>query len=279
MFSISKSHPQNAILSISSHVIRGSVGNRISTAIFEASGYTVWELITTILAWHPGQGGSTRHNIPDDVFTAYIDDVLRSPQRSKITAVFSGYLASVKQAKEIARLVRTLKSGNSNLVYHCDPVIGDLGSLYVDQEIANAIRDKLVPVADLITPNRFELSWLTGSEALELSDCVAVARMLACTEVIVTSALEVVQEQKLINIFVNKTEAIEACHSFFENAPKGTGDAFAALFLANRLNGLPNETNLKQTGEFIGRLIQMATQTNNPDLTVESIPKLIRSNG
>ena len=74
----------------------------------------------------------------------------------------SGFLASAAQAEAVAELVKTVKAERPDALYLCDPVIGDEGELYVGEPLAYAIRDKLMPLADLATPNAFECAWLGG---------------------------------------------------------------------------------------------------------------------
>ena len=88
-------------------------------------------------------------------------------QRSGAAAVagmLSGYLASAGQAEAVAGAVRTVKAARPDAIYLCDPVIGDEDRLYVGEALAAAIRDKLLPLADIATPNAFECAWLAGDQ-------------------------------------------------------------------------------------------------------------------
>eukprot|EP01035_Chromulina_nebulosa_P055620 gene55620-76228_t len=150
------------IIAISSHVVRGSVGNRAIVFGLETMGHPVWSMPTVILPWHPGHGPSTRIPIASQAFSAAIDDIIGSARITEVEAVISGYFVETGQIEAVARLVRALKAKKPDLLYVCDPVIGDLAGLYVPEEIAIAIRDQLLPLADIATPNRYELGWLTG---------------------------------------------------------------------------------------------------------------------
>ncbi len=85
----------------------------------------------------------------------------------EIGAVLTGYFASPEAVTATARLVKAVKAQNPNALYLCDPVLGDVradgsGGLYIAEATAIAIREHLLPQADIITPNRFELGWLSG---------------------------------------------------------------------------------------------------------------------
>ena len=76
----------------------------------------------------------------------------------------------------MARLVKAAKERNPQLTYVCDPVMGDLGGLYIPVETATAIRDHLIPIADIATPNRYELQWMVGGELLSNQQIIDAAR-------------------------------------------------------------------------------------------------------
>ncbi len=148
--------PPGAVIVISSHVVRGAVGNRAAVFALEMLGHRVWALPTVVLPWHPGHGRSTRVTMPDEDFRSIIDDLVAAPWIGEVRAVLSGYLGSPEQAAAVAGLVKALRRRDPALFYACDPILGDAGGLYVPVEIAGAIRDLLLPLATLATPNRFE---------------------------------------------------------------------------------------------------------------------------
>src|SRR5690606_33084697 len=120
-------------------------------------------------------------------FAAFLDDIRRAPWRSEIAGVLTGYLGAASQAEPIRDLVLDLKRANPSILFACDPVIGDIGGLYVAEETAAAIRDRLLPLADIATPNRFELAWLAGLSAGTRQPTQKLARRLGPARVLVTS--------------------------------------------------------------------------------------------
>ena len=147
-----------AVIVISSHVIRGSVGNRAAVFALESLGLPVWAVQTITLPWHPGHGPATRL-VPDEKqFASVIDDLCQSPWLPEVGAVLTGYLGDPSQAKAIKKLVMVAREKNPDLVYLCDPVIGDQHGLYVSEDTVTEIKENLLPIADITTPNRFELS-------------------------------------------------------------------------------------------------------------------------
>ncbi len=221
---------------ISSHVARGAVGNRAKVFALETLGWPVIAVPTVMLPWHPGHGASTRIVPDDDAMAAFLNDLATGPFRGEIGAVLTGYLGSPAQAAAIADAVTLLREANPALVFVCDPVIGDDKGLYVPEQTAIEIRDRLVPLADLATPNRFELAWLTGRSASDIAGLVSCARALGPPNVLVTSVFA--RPGGTGNLLVTEEGALLAEHAALDGEPKGTGDMTAALFLAHRLAGL-----------------------------------------
>ncbi|WP_429818872.1 pyridoxal kinase PdxY [Ensifer sp. B1-9] len=257
-----------AVIVISSHVVRGKVGNRAAVFALETLGNPVWALPTVILPWHPGHGRSTRVTIPDADFQSVIDDLIAAPWVGEVRAVLSGYLGSTDQAEGVARLVAALRERNPKLIYACDPVIGDAGGLYVPEATATAIRDRLLPLANLATPNRFELAWLSGA-TLETNTAILDAALgLGPARVLVTSAVPMMSGGTG-NLFLSGNHALLAEHRLVENPPNGTGDLLTAVFLARLLEGLSEERALQMATASVFEIIARSVKRGADELTIE----------
>ena len=208
------------IVAISSHVVRGSVGNRAIVFALETMGFRVWSLPTVILPWHPGHGPSTRITPPDSQFAAAVKDMGTSRWSGSVKAVVTGYFGSVDQLAPVARLVRKLKEANPGLIFVCDPVIGDSGGLYVKTEVAEAIRDHLIPIADVATPNRYELGWLCGAALETNNEIIEAALSLGPRRVLVTSAVPMMAGG-IGNLLLTERLALLAEHRMVGNPPNG----------------------------------------------------------
>lgn len=235
-----------AVIVLSSFVARGSVGARAAFAL-ERLGHRVWTLPTVILPWHPGHGRGHRMPVPEADFAALCGDLARAPWLSEVGGIITGYLGSAGQADAAAALVAAVRAANPKALYLADPVIGDMaggkGGLYVPEPVAIAQRDRLVAIADIATPNRFELGWLTGQSVETLTDITAAARALGPKRVVVTSA-PALMTGKIAAALVTATETIIAENQMIDGAPNGTGDLFAALLLSRLIGGASDETAL-----------------------------------
>jgi pyridoxine kinase len=257
-----------AVIVISSHVVRGAVGNRAAVFALEMLGHRVWALPTVVLPWHPGHGRSTRVTMPDEDFRSIIDDLVAAPWIGEVRAVLSAYLGSPEQAAAVAGLVKALRRRDPALFYACDPILGDAGGLYVPVEIAGAIRDLLLPLATLATPNRFELSWLAGA-SLETNAAILDAAVdLGPSRVLVTSAIPMMSGGTG-NLYLSGRHALLAEHRLIDNPPNGTGDLLSAVFLARLLEGLPEERALQMATASVYEVIARSRKRDSDELTLE----------
>ena len=267
---------ERAVIVISSHVARGTVGARAATLALEALGRPVWAVHTLHLPWHPGHAfrrGETARIVPPDAdFERLLDDLAAAPWLPEVGAVVTGYMASVAQVEAVANFVAALRE--RGILYVCDPVMGDAavgepGRLYVPQPVAEALRDRLVPLADVVTPNRFELRWLSGRDVpFETNgEIVMAARALAPPRVLVTSALPVMREATG-NILVGE-HAWMAEHRAFPRAPNGTGDLTAALFTHHVLAGASPRDALERTTATTFAVVARSVGAGSDELLAE----------
>ena len=127
---------QPDILTISSQVIHGSVGNRATQTVLAQFGHRVWSLPTILLPWHPGHGKGHRTIIEPEAFAAMVADLMASPRLNQLHGIMTGYLGAPEHAAIIAELITCIKTINPDTLYLCDPVMGDGGRLYVSETIA-----------------------------------------------------------------------------------------------------------------------------------------------
>lgn len=258
-----------AVIVISSHVARGSVGNRAAVFALETLGHPVWAVPTVILPWHPGHGRATRIVPPAEQFAALLKDLERAPWLGEVAAVLSGYLGDAGQAENVASLVRAVRARNADALYVCDPVMGDAGGLYVPEATAAAIRDKLLPLADLATPNRYELEWLTGARLPDLRSTIAAALHTGPRMMLVTSAPSLMSGGTG-NLLLTSSEALLAEHRMIDQPPNGLGDLTGAVFLARLLAGMPAAKALQSTTASVFEILARTAKRGADELTLET---------
>lgn len=260
---------QQAVIAVSSHVVRGSVGNRAVVFALETLGHPVWSVPTITLSWHPGHGRATRIVPPPALFDAMIDDLCTAPWLGEVGAVISGYLGDPTQAAAVARLVAAVRKKTPSAIYLCDPVIGDLEGLYVSPETAAAVRDDLVPIASIVTPNRFELGWMAGAPLSDNNAVMDAALALGPPRVIVTSA-HAMLAGSTGNLLLSSKNALLAEHRLIADPPKGPGDVFATVFLARIMAGMDEEKALQSATASVFEVLARAARRGADELMLES---------
>jgi pyridoxine kinase len=264
-----------AILVVSSHVVRGTVGNRAAVFALETLGFPVWAMPTVMLPWHPGHGPATRIVPPADAFAAMLADLERAPWLGEVGGILTGYLGSAEQAAPLAGLIEAVKAKNPQALYVCDPVIGDSGGLYVPSATAEAIRDHLLPLADIATPNRAELDWLAGKTSGTLEEIAAAARGLPPPAMLVTSAPA--GEGRIGNLWVEEETAFLASHDTVARPPNGLGDLTAALLLAGRLDGKSAHEAIRHVTAAVYEILSRASARGADELMLETDAASLRA--
>lgn len=230
------------ILSIQSHVAYGYVGNRAAVFPLQRLGHDVIAVNTVQFSNHTGYGAWT-----GEVFSAaHIADVIEGLAArgvlGRCDAVLSGYMGDAALGQVILDTVARVRTANPDALYACDPVMGDVGrGFFVRPGIPDFMKADAVPRADLITPNQFELEFLTGHTVRSLEDALAAAaaaRALGPRLVLVTSLMRAGAAPDTIEMLVDSAEGtwlVATPRLPLEPPPNGAGDCVAALFLATYL--------------------------------------------
>ncbi len=225
------------VLCLSSQVVWGPVGNTAAVPVLQAAGHEALQVPTILLSHHPGHGAPAVLRVEVAAFAGLIESVEARGGLAGCAAVMTGYFASPGQVEAAAAVIRRLRGNDPDVVVLTDPVLGDDGRLYVAEDVARAIRDHLVPLATILTPNAFELSWLTGASVTDRDSAAAAAARLAVPEVLVTSVP--VDDQQLGTLLCagHMKRFIQTAKR--ASVPNGTGDYLAGAYLAARLRQAP----------------------------------------
>jgi len=232
------------ILSIQSHVAYGHAGNSAAVFPLQRLGHEVYPVLTVNFSNHTGYG-TTRGPLiaPDDV-----REVIRGVEDRGafpgIDAVLSGYLGAEAVGEVVLDAVTRVKAANPAAVYACDPVLGDVGrGFYVREGIPAFMRDHVVPAADIVTPNQFELEFLSGREVATQADltvAIDVVRASGPRTVLVTSVITSdTPEGEIQMVCVSDEGAYAVSTPLLDMTVRGGGDATAAIFLAHTLTDGP----------------------------------------
>ena len=228
------------ILSIQSHVAYGHVGNAAATFPLQRIGVEVWPIHTVQFSNHTGYGAWTGRVFEAAMITELVRGIAERGVLGRCDGVLSGYMGSAETGAAILDAVAQAKAANPKARYCCDPVIGDVGrGIYVRPGIPEFMRQHALPMADIVTPNQFELDYLSGRASATTRDARAaidVIHALGPKVVMVTSLHTDATPDDAIDLL-----ASDASGRFRVRTPKlpisvnGAGDAIAALFFAHYL--------------------------------------------
>lgn len=230
------------VLSIQSHVAYGHVGNSAAVFPLQRLGHEVWPVLTVNFSNHTGYGAWKGPLIPAADVAAVVEGIEERGVLPTCNAVLSGYQGSPEIADVIVDAVAKVKAANPDATYTCDPVMGNATSgCFVNPAIPPKYRETVIPVADILTPNQFELGFITDrpglGDASSLDDVLAGVddvRRLGPSTVLVTSVVRLGAEEDTIEML-----AVTDDGAWLVTTPRlpmkanGSGDITAALFTAH----------------------------------------------
>lgn len=228
------------ILSIQSSVAYGHVGNSAAVFPLQRLGFEVWPVNTVQFSNHTGYLAWRGRVFGADHVSEVIAGIADRGAMPRCEAVLSGYVGDAATGGAILGAVEMVRAANPDALYCCDPVMGDVGrGVFVHADIPEFMRRQALPLADIATPNHFELDLLAGRETATLEDVVAAARALGPGIVMVTSVRRAEAPVGTIECL-----AVEAGSAWLvrtpllplDPPPNGAGDALAALFLGHLLS-------------------------------------------
>ena len=252
------------ILSIQSEVVYGHVGNSVARFALQRLGHEVWSVPTVLYSNHPGHGDFGGENIHADDMSRLLDALDRQGHLAQCTAVLTGYARTAEQVAFMADAVARVKKQSPNAIFCCDPVLGDVHTgVYVPLDVADAIPRDLVPLADFLTPNLFELETLSGLTVTDPASAIAASRALSSPLVLATS---IPDNSKITTIAVTPEASSMVATEFVDDPPHGVGDLVAALFLGHTLNGATPQDALTRAVSTVFELLRRSSAVASDEL-------------
>ncbi|MBN8958306.1 MAG: pyridoxal kinase PdxY [Rhizobiales bacterium] len=228
------------ILSIQSHVAYGHVGNDAATFPMQRLGVEVWPVHTVQFSNHTGYKKWRGQIFDGPAISEVVQGIEDCGVLGECDGVLSGYMGDVGVGEAILDSVARVKRANPAARYCCDPVIGDTGKgIFVRPGIPEFIRDKALAVADIITPNQFELEQLVGHGTGTTPEALsAIDRLHAMgPRVVLATSLHTddTPEDAIDLVVSDGKERVRVRTPRLQIAANGAGDAIAALFFAHFL--------------------------------------------
>jgi pyridoxine kinase len=262
------------ILSIQSWVAYGHVGNASAMFPLQRLGCEVWAIHTVQFSNHTGYGAWKGRVYDGPMVDEIVEGIAERGMLARCDGVISGYMGSADIGNAVLSAVKRVRAANRAATYCCDPVIGDVGrGIFVRPGIAEFMRDKAVPAADVITPNQFELELLSGLETTRLAEAkkaVSRVRSHGPKVILVTSLMtEETPADSIDLLAADGTGVWRVRTPRLELSVNGAGDAIAALFhLHWKRSGSPAEALGKAVASIYGLLKRTAEAGSTEILTV-----------
>ena len=265
------------ILCIQSSVAYGHVGNSAALFPLQRLGAEVWPIATVQFSNHPGYGAHTGAVTPPATIHALIDGIEARGVFPACDALLTGYLGDPGTGACLLHAAGRLRAANPAALWCCDPVIGDDGpGVYVRGGIREFFRDQAVPLADILTPNQFELSQLTGQPCETLDQAkLAMARLQARMPgagpraVLVTSLRLEDTPADAVDLLAAGADGFHRLRTpRLDIAVNGAGDAIAALFLFHLLRSGSAALAMERSASAIHGLLARTLQAGSRELLI-----------
>jgi pyridoxine kinase len=258
------------VLSVQSRVAYGHVGNAAAVFPLQCLGIEAWALDTVAFSNHTGHGRWRGDVVAAQTVAALFEGIADLGVLPSIDAVLSGYIGTAETGAVLLDIVTRVKEANPRALFCCDPVIGDTDTgSYVRDGVAEFFRDAALALGDIVTPNRFELEYLTGQgigSLAEAAEAAAVLRERGPGIVLVTS-LDVAADRLTMlasgpdGAWVVETPRLPVMLN-------GCGDVTAALFLGHLLGGDALPDALSRTAASMFAVIETTVNRGRYELAL-----------
>jgi pyridoxine kinase len=260
------------ILSIQSHVVYGHVGHQASTFPLQRLGHEVWSLPTVLYSNHLAKASFTGRKLQPQVIEELIDGLRKLDLLGRLDAVLTGYLGDAPTVPVAIAALEAARATKPEVVFACDPVMGDDGALYVSKALAAAIERELVPRADILFPNIFELEHLSGLPVTGLKDVrpamEALRKKTPRALIVATGIPDETHGDLITALALDESGLWQAKAKRHDMGASGNGDCFAALFLGRYLGHRDIPTALGNAVEGMSIIAALTAATHADELRI-----------
>ena len=277
------------------------MGNKAATFPLQLLGFDVDVINSVHFSNHTGYPNGFKGEIMNgEQLSTILDGLEQNNLLSNIKHLLTGYIGSVTFLRSVLNVLQTLKRYNPTIRYVCDPVMGDDGKLYVPHDLVSIYRSDVIPLANVVTPNQFEIELLTRIDIQTIDDAIRACQALhrlGPDLVVITSLtlnnhdngdIDTCQEEKkeIITILASQRVKHKSANNtefvlWTIDTPKvpgrftGTGDVTAALFLAWTAKTNDLKVTLEKVASTMYSLISSTAKTSDGTIVSREL-KLIK---
>ena len=266
-----------AILSIQSNVITGYVGNAVARLPLQRLGFEVWALDTVILSNHPAHCPPTGQTSTPEQILDLFNGIRSLGLLNKCVAVLGGYLGNAENGAALVHAVCKTREENKRALFICDPVMGDNGRIYVDGDIVSFYSNRAMSMADIILPNAFEASLLTGISVTDVSTALQAIQKLKNRgpAIIIVTGVKAPDTSKLATLISFKDEVWQTLTPTVEIQSHGAGDLLSALFTGNYIQSGNPLMSVSSAIAGVYAALKNAKKTDTDTLSLTSVQETI----
>lgn len=265
-----------SILSIQSSVVYGHVGNSAAALPLMRMGHEVWRLDTVAFSNHPGHGSFSGRVVPPAELAELLRGLKGLGVLKDCSAVLSGYLGEAGTAAVVSDAVASAKSANPRAIYLLDPVIGDGGRVFVRPGVPEMIAERLVPLADICTPNVFELEQLTRMKVTDVDSARVAMHSLrgrGPRTVVLTGLPE---NGRISTLAATNMGLWRVTAPRIDRPLNGTGDLISALILGHYLEWGAIAEALKRAASGMAEAIEATVAAGRRELAlVQALDRIV----
>lgn len=268
------------VVSVQSRVVLGHVGNSTAVPVLQLSGCEVADVPTTLLSNHPFYAGLRGRALAPETVAELLDGIAARGAGRDCAGVVSGYLGAPATAEVLAGFIETARAVNRGLLYVCDPVMGDAEpGLYVDPGLPALFADRLLPLADALTPNPFEVGRLTGHDPSTLDGLRRATDQLLArgpSVVVVTGArLPDTPPDRLDTVVATPAGRWRVRTPFVDRHFDGTGDTFTAAFAGAWLTGVPAPEAAARAASVLAEVVRVTVAAGAKELQLVAARRFV----
>ncbi|MBP7611912.1 MAG: pyridoxal kinase [Paludibacter sp.] len=267
---------ENTIIIIHSRVAIGYVGSNTTSFVLQMGGYEVITVPTVLYSNHLGYTTVGGGKIAEDLFSDILKGILKLEILKDVSTIITGFIGSAEQVRITADFIRTIKKCNPEILYLCDPVMGDTDKgQYVEPDVPNAIIEHLVPLADMLTPNQFEAERIVKKQIDNVEDIVQLLQErvdLSKQKIVITGGDFDVSRKDLIDncIVENKNCDIIKTRKI-DLHPPGTGELFTAHLCLSMLRGMKLRDAVTLSGDILSAVLLKMFNDNRTEFELRDI--------
>jgi pyridoxine kinase len=263
------------VLSIQSHVVYGYAGNSASVFPLQRLGHEVWAVNTVEFSNHTGYGAWRGKVLGAELAEELVAGLADRNVLGQCTALLSGYMGDASSGAAVLNALRLVRRAAPGALYCCDPVMGDAGrGFYVKPDIPALFREQLVPEADIITPNQFEIEALTGMKIApdgnirEARAAIDKIHAMGPKAVLVTSYQE--GSGQIAMLASDGSSVYRVRTPFFSSAETtaGSGDVTTAIFLSRYMENRDIKRALELTAGSIFGIFKATWEAGRRELSL-----------